>query len=74
MRVICVVVGVTLLAAGAAGCTSRDIFHDTTWRTVCDVDADTPGCRDAGPTDAGADVGTTGHGGSHGAMDSGDAL
>ena len=46
------------------GCTSEDIFHDTNWKTACDIDANIPGCQD-GSADgsrsrgADADAGTT---------------
>ena len=47
-RAIWFAVGVSLLGAASGGCTSEDIFHDTDWKTACDVDANTPGCRDSG--------------------------
>jgi len=42
-----------LACLAVCGCSS-DLFHSTTWPTVCDYDPSTPGCPVV-PTDAGED-------------------
>lgn len=56
-------------AASLAGCSS-DLFHDTSWPSVCDFDPTTPGCDGAEDShDAGDGGGDAGAGSDAGGAD-----
>jgi hypothetical protein len=50
-----------LVIPWVSGC-SFDLFHDTSWKTACDIDPETPGCEDLDAGDASSDADAGGEG------------